>query len=286
MYQDCLGCALVRLDALVVGRGGETVVVDETVVGLNEEDGWATDTKGISKRGARQARLNRQGRTAMLVKKGVLKRAPARTIYRTQEIVKNSSSLRLKPVAANTTMKMSKKPAVILKKPSANLKNNGKWLWLAVEVGKGNVAYTHKEKTKRFAYRLLPRRADAKDGAPRGSEEISGTLHAHVAKQAFLVHDGWSSTVSAVEALGYRSAPPVVHEDGYRDRKTGFHTNDVESENARLKLWNRHRYGKLQLNRQELDEYVFYANIGGSMSDVLGGLAVSNGGAVRNFVLK
>ena len=85
-----------------------------------------------------------------------------------------------------------------------------------------------------------------------------------------------------MQSLGYRSAPPVKHEDGYRDRRTGFHTNDAESENSRLKQWNRHRYSQLQLNVGEMDEYIFYINVGQSIDNVLGGLAVANGGALRN----
>ena len=49
-----------------------------------------------------------------------------------------------------------------------------------------------------------------------------------------------------------------------------------------MKGKNRVRYGKLQLNEQELAEYVFYVNLGKSMSKVLEGLALSNGGVVKN----
>ncbi len=72
-----------------------------------------------------------------------------------------------------------------------------------------------------------------------------------------------------VNSLGYKSDPPVKHEKHFRDPSTGFHTNDAESENNRLKKWSRTRYGKLQLNASEMDEYVFYVNVGSSMCDVL-----------------
>ena len=52
-----------------------------------------------------------------------------------------------------------------------------------------------------------------------------------------------------------------------------------------LKKWSRSRYGKLQLNVSETDEYVFYVNVGSSMCDVFHGLAMANGGACSNRVL-
>ena len=73
---------------------------------------------------------------------------------------------------------------------------------------------------------------------------------------------------------------------GYRDKETGFHTNDAESENARLKQWNRHRMGQLRIFKEDMDEYMFYINYGTSMSVVMEGLGAANGGAVRNKLLK
>ena len=61
--------------------------------------------------------------------------------------------------------------------------------------------------------------------------------------------------------------------------------DDAESENNRLKKWSRTRYGKLQLNASEMDEYVFYVNVGSSMCDVFHGLAMANGGACSNRLL-
>jgi hypothetical protein len=54
------------------------------------------------------------------------------------------------------------------------------------------------------------------------------------------------------------------------------------SENSRLKHWNRGRYGKLQLNQLDMNEYVSYVNIGNDMVSVMHGLSVANGGAVKN----
>ncbi len=99
------------------------------------------------------------------------------------------------------------------------------------------------------------------------------------------MYDGWKATDSAATRLGYNNAPPVRHDKAYRDTTTGFHTNDAESENHRLKRWSRHRYGKLSLDAAEMDEYIFYVNVGNDMQAVMKGLATANGGAVKNITV-
>ena len=183
---------------------------------------------------------------------------------------------------------VAKRPAShVAKKPAAqrNLKNNGRWLWLAIAVGKGKAVYTHGNQLKRVTYRLLPAAGDAQDRKPRGVAELGDTIRERVRKGSFLVYDGWKSTDSAVQAMGFRHAPPVVHEDKYRDAATGFHTNDAESENLRVKRWSRHRYGRLSLSANDMDEYVFYINVGEGMAAVMKGLAMSNGMVVTNAFL-
>ena len=118
-----------------------------------------------------------------------------------------------------------------------------------------------------------------------GFDEIKATVQKHVAKGSFLVFDGWRATEKAVNSLCYKSAPPVKCEKHFRDPSTGFHTSDAESENNRLKLWFRTRYGELQLNASEMDEYVFYVNVGSSKCDVFHGLAMANGGACSHRLL-
>ena len=49
-----------------------------------------------------------------------------------------------------------------------------------------------------------------------------------------------------------------------------------------MKRWSGKRHGKLQLDTNEMDEYVFYVNVGEGFADVMRGLAMANGGAVRN----
>ena len=63
------------------------------------------------------------------------------------------------------------------------------------------------------------------------------------------MHDACFPTSQALEALGFKSAPPVSHAKGFRteQRKSrfGWHTNDAESENARCKGQQRSRDGKI-----------------------------------------
>ena len=107
---------------------------------------------------------------------------------------------------------------------------------------------------------------------------------------------GMEASKSVARRLGYNAAPPVVHEHNWRDPDTGFHTNDVESENARLKLWLRSRYGKLRpcftscaaaaeddlfdekVELLDMYEYVFYTNRGSGMCDTLCSIGRLHGG--------
>ncbi|CAE7258973.1 unnamed protein product [Symbiodinium sp. CCMP2592] len=283
VFQRAIGAALDKMDCRVVGGKKETVVMDEAIVGVHPEDGWSVGSRGINKAGAEQTRTTARLERKKLVSKGAMKRLPARTLHGSEKASRTGPQLLKKP--ASTHMKrpcgvmktILKKPAAVrppakrLKKTAANLKTNGAWLWLAVAVGKNKEIYTHDNGKKRITYRLLPSRKKAIKNKPRGFEEIQNTVEKHVAKGSYLVFDGWTATKKAVEALGYDYAPPVKHEKCFRDPATGFHTNDAESENGRLKKWSRRRYGKLSLDILEMDEYVFYVNVGTDMSSILKG---------------
>ena len=54
---------------------------------------------------------------------------------------------------------------------------------------------------------------------------------------------------------------------------------------TRLKTWNRHRYGRLALDKSEMDEYMFYVNGGSDFSSVMKGLGMANGGVQKNGVV-
>ena len=86
---------------------------------------------------------------------------------------------------------------------------------------------------------------------------------------------------------GTKAAPPVNHSRGWRDRATGFHSNDIESEFSRLKRAVRERYGRLSFQSQgqeddtaeaidagDLFEYAFKVNVGDSFCDCLKALQV------------
>ena len=94
----------------------------------------------------------------------------------------------------------------------------------------------------------------------------------------------------------YHCLPPVNHSIGWRDSKTGFHSNDIESEFSRLKNMVRERYGRLcfqatasssetpedTVEDGDLYEYAAYrVNIGDSFEDVLKALAMAS--PVNNF---
>eukprot|EP00973_Karenia_brevis_P056034 7793949-Karenia_brevis.AAC.1 len=79
---------------------------------------------------------------------------------------------------------------------------------MAVVVGKKSKVYTHDNRMKMVAYRLLPLKADAKSHRPRGLLELKDTIQAHINKGSLLVYDGWTSTDSAARQLGYAAAPP------------------------------------------------------------------------------
>jgi hypothetical protein len=104
-----------------------------------------------------------------------------------------------------------------------------------------------------------------------------------------LVSDKWASTVSAVKELGYASAPAINHGQMFRHR-SGFHSNDMESEFSRLKTWLRQRYGSLRLggasgaDDKEMDiedgdlcEYMYYINVGLEFKDVMNAIVLLNG---------
>ena len=94
---------------------------------------------------------------------------------------------------------------------------------------------------------------------------MKDALQSRIGKGSFLVHDKWAATSKAIKELGYKAAPPVNHSAGFRLVESGWHSNDIESEFARLKGWLRRRYGRLPsaLSDQfsgDLYEYTFMTN--------------------------
>jgi hypothetical protein len=223
LYQAQLHKACEINDVLMIGKEkGDVVVVDETVVGVHKYDGFSAITKGISKG---SPRIRKDTRSKPVVAKRILRREPGRTIWR-------------KPAARKRPAGLKNAKKHVLKRPAANSsdrRSNGRWLWLGVLVGNKKNVYTHSNQKKQVTFRMMPKKDDAKSHRPRGLLEMKDTLEMRLNRNAFLVYDGWKATDSAANQLGYRHANPVKHNVTYRDAETGFHTNDAESENNRLK---------------------------------------------------
>jgi hypothetical protein len=266
LYQEKLMHVNLKLGHLKVGGDKQVTVIDETCVGVHEEDGFESlAPKGVSKY-APAVRTSTRRRAA--VRKRILKRLPGRTVWKKRAAV-------MKKPSASTSTSVKKKPASVLKRPAGrkDTRANGKWLWAAVTVGRGKEIYNHENGKKRFTFCFLPKRSEASHNKPRGLHEIQKAISNHVKKGSILIFDKWTSTVSAVKRLGFKHAPPVNHSVEFRDRETGFHSNDIESENNRLKHFSRVRNGRLMLNELDLHEYAFYVNVGSNMQTILKALA-------------
>ena len=62
-------------------------------------------------------------------------------------------------------------------------------------------------------------------------------------------------------ALGYRHADPIKHNVTFCDVDTEFHSNNVESENGRLKTWARIHGGQCLIEELDMFEYVYYVKV-------------------------
>ena len=233
--QEAMRLYMVATNQLMIGGAHITTVIDETVVGL-----WS----GVSHKllqGSTMASAKRKGKQVRIgarPKGHISARLPAKTLHKERVL---------------------KKPSM-MKKPSgqsrSDKRTNGVWLWVGVTVGKGNKVYTHGKNgngLKRVVFRLLPRTDAAMDAKPRGWREIESTVKQCVKKGSHLVFDKWPATEKAIKRAGYAHAPPVNHAAGFRDSETGFHTNDVESENNRIKKWLRKRYPAVAISHVPSD---------------------------------
>ena len=268
MYQWALKAFLTKHGWFMVGGRGYVVVIDESNLGAQ---------KGIRK-AMQKPRSMTRSRAA--VRRRIAKTKPAQTLWKRGFVQKLSRFMK--------GMKLS------MKRAKADARSCGLWLWAAVVVGKGDKVFTHGTKDKVFTFKLLPRKNQAPHGKPRGLVSIRETLEQRVKAKSKLVFDKWPSTVSAVKELGFDSAPPINHGQMFRDRATGFHSNDIESEFNRLKQWLRQRYSQLRLGGAfdtddknmdledgDLCEYMFYINVGSSMHDVMSAIADLNGGVYQ-----
>ena len=96
-----------------------------------------------------------------------------------------------------------------------------------------------------------------------------------------LVADKWKATVAAARIAGVAMEGAVNHTENWRDPDTGTHSNDAESEFARLRLFLKSKFGKVRASSNtdpgkkddmfelHLAEYMFYTNVGRSMSAIM-----------------
>ena len=112
--------------------------------------------------------------------------------------------------------------------------------------------WTAANKLKRISFTWLPDSLRTATGKARGTDEMAATLKLTVREQSLVVHDGWPSTQAALNALNYKQAPAVNHITGFRelteDQRSGWHSNNVESEFSCFKRFARVHFAILQTN--------------------------------------
>jgi hypothetical protein len=104
--------------------------------------------------------------------------------------------------------------------------------------------------TTRISFTWLPDSLVTPTGKSRGTDEMAAALKCCVRQRSLVVHDCWWATAAALTKLNYEQAPAVNHSKGFREhvdgQRSGWHSNDAESEFARLKHFVRARFGRLQ----------------------------------------
>ena len=150
------------------------------------------------------------------------------------------------------------------------------WIWLGVQCGKGGQQpRSHAAGSKRVAMSVLPDAPSAPAKKPRGAESLTQVLKARLRSKTKLSADGWKGTEKA--AANLKLPVKVVNHNKTFRAADGTHTNDVESEIAKFKLWPRGKWAKVRtLNshcsekkqtalKSHLDEYVAQTNLGTGM---------------------
>ena len=96
-----------------------------------------------------------------------------------------------------------------------------------------------------------------------------------------MLRDFRTLTKPAAQRAGLTVKGQVNHSKWFRDPATGVHSNDIESEWARFKLWYRRKFAYMrasnhtshakrrQLLEDHVVEYVYYTNVGQSMGAVM-----------------
>ena len=110
---------------------------------------------------------------------------PPAVLKKPAAVMKRPATVLKKPAA------LMKRPATVMKKPATaptrfykgvvgtdkDKRSNTRWAWIGVEVaGADKVKKSHKLGNKRVTIGILPRKADAARGKPRGKESLQKQL--------------------------------------------------------------------------------------------------------------
>ena len=286
LYQEALEVFLHKHNHLVLGStAGDVVVFDETNMG---------NSGGISKAATAKETHHKPNK---IQRDRIVKRLPARTLHRPASCLRrpaasSSTSACKRPAACRRQLK---RPAAVMKSVfnkgiagSSKDQRTGRWLFAAVLVGNKSTRYTHGNGRKRFTFHIMDLPKAAPDGKPSGIKSMKKAILKCISPKAFVVHDKWKASAPALAEIGLKAAPPVNHSQGWRDRATGFNSNDIESEFSRLKRSVRERYGRLSFQSQGADdsddvvdagdlyEYTFKTNVGNRFFDVLKALQLKS----------
>ena len=288
LHLDTLKKYIDEVDGAYIGAKSAIIVCDETAVSKD------IPTSGKPKGFKPKARGPLSRRNPFLKKvlpaRTIWKKMPTAVLKKPAAVMKRPATVLKKPAA------LIKRPATVMKKPATaptrfykgvvgtdkDKRSNTRWAWIGVEVaGADKVKKSHKLGNKRVTIGLLPRKADAVRGKPRGEESLQKQFEERVRPGSHVVCDEWKSTPKAAAAGKSKVVGSVAHRSGFRNRKTGYHSNDAESEVGRFKLFMKVRNSYVRTTnattegakdvhlQRVIAEYMFYTNVGRSTEDIM-----------------
>ncbi|CAK0836623.1 unnamed protein product [Prorocentrum cordatum] len=124
---------------------------------------------------------------------------------------------------------------------TADKRSQNRRLWFGVQTG-GERKRSHKDGTKRVAGEVLDHPNAAKEQKPRGGEALAEVFQRRLTPHTKVVSDGWLGAESATKRAGVKRGGSCNHGKKFRNEKTGFHSNDAESEVAWHRRWARSKW--------------------------------------------
>ena len=106
-------------------------------------------------------------------------------------------------------------------------------------------------------------------------------MYRAVSSGSWVISDEWAATGPAVAAAGLNLEGQVCHESTFRNPESGIHSNDIESEFARFKMWVLKKWAFYRMPNcqseeakrdnlsRRMTEYIFYTSVGRKMTDVM-----------------